>query len=40
MMDQYNMFIIGGSFQTNLIDPVQIPADEMIINFDMDASTF
>lgn len=40
VIDQYNMFIIGGSYQTNLIDPVQIPADEMIINFDMDASTF
>ena len=34
------MFIIGGTFQTNLIDPIPIPADEMILDFDMDASTF
>ncbi|CDW83734.1 kelch repeat protein [Stylonychia lemnae] len=39
-IDQYNMFIIGGSYSDNLIDPQPIPADEMILNFDMDASTF
>eukprot|EP00347_Sterkiella_histriomuscorum_P022030 403331930 len=40
VIDQYNMFIIGGTYQNNFIDPQPIPADEMILNFDMDASTF
>ncbi len=39
--DQYNMFVFGGTYQTNLIDPAQI-SDEtnQILNYDMDASTF
>lgn len=34
------MYIIGGSYSENFIDPQPIPADEMILNFDPDASTF
>jgi hypothetical protein len=35
------MFIIGGSYQTSLVDPVPI-SDETgtIMTYDMDASTF
>lgn len=34
------MFIIGGTYSDLLIDPQPIGIDEMILNYDMDASTF
>lgn len=40
-LDQYNMYIFGGSYQTSLIDPLPI-SDEtgLALLYDMDANTF
>jgi hypothetical protein len=34
------MYIIGGTYSEFYIDPVQVPIDDLILNFDMDASTW
>ena len=40
-IDQYNMVIIGGSYQTSLIDPAPITDESgVVMIYDMDASTF
>lgn len=40
-VDQYNMLIIGGSFQASLIDPSPIGDDQgNMLLYDMDSSTF
>lgn len=40
-LDQYTMIIIGGSYQTSLIDPQPITEEPgTLMTFDMDASTF
>lgn len=36
----YTMYIIGGTFSESLIDPLPIPADDMILNYDPDSATF
>jgi hypothetical protein len=37
--DQYTMFILGGTYQTCLIDPAPIQ-DEQVLTYDLEASTF
>lgn len=37
VLDMFTMFIIGGTFSESLIDPLPIPADDMILNYDPDS---
>lgn len=40
-VDQYNMFVIGGTYQSGLIDPSPITDETgVFMNFDMDNSTY
>lgn len=39
-MDQYNMFIFGGTKSKFLLDPEPITGEELVLNLDVDAGTF
>ena len=39
-VDQYNMFVFGGSYSPSLIDPAPITDDTAVMIYDMDSSNF
>ena len=39
-VDKFNMIVIGGTPDSGLIDPEQMPPDQAVCNFDLEASTW
>ena len=39
-LDRFNMFIIGGTTDTSLVDPTPINPEEAVWTFDLEASTW
>ena len=39
-IDQYNMYVIGGTYSNHFIDQLQVPNEEMVLNFDMDSGSW
>lgn len=39
-VDKFNMLVIGGTKEVNLLDPPQMPARELVYSFDLEASTW
>ena len=39
-IDKYNMIVIGGTPETGLVDPEQMPPAQAVCNFDLEASTW